>query len=82
LPNPDWIKLDTEGAEITILRGARAVLRSGTKIVCELHPYAWPEFGTSYGEFLSIVRDCGRSVHYFDESSSIEHATYGATIIS
>jgi FkbM family methyltransferase len=83
LGSPDWVKIDTEGAEINILRGAREMLQSGAKIVCELHPYAWEEFGTSYEELLTIVRDCGRQISYLDESVKIEDgAVHGAVIIS
>jgi len=80
---PRWIKLDTEGAEVSILRGAREVLKSGATIVCELHPYVWDEFGTSFEELLQIVHECGRSIKYLDESHKIEDgALYGAAIIS
>lgn len=80
---PQWVKLDTEGAEINILRGARDVLKSGTVIVCELHPYAWNEFGTTFEELLQIVRECGRSIRYLDEDLKItDGAVYGAAIIS
>lgn len=80
---PQWIKLDTEGAEINILRGARQVLKSGAVIVCELHPYVWNEFGTTFEELLQIVHECGRSIRYLDEDLKIsDGAVYGAAIIS
>ena len=79
---PQWVKLDTEGAEINILRGAHQLLRSGATIVCELHPYAWPEFGTSFAELLSIVHKCDRKIEYLDKSLVIEDgAVYGSAII-
>jgi FkbM family methyltransferase len=79
---PRWIKLDTEGAEINILRGAREVLRSDATIVCELHPYAWEEFGTSFAELLEIVRRAGKTIEYLDRSIRItDGAFYGAAII-
>ncbi len=80
---PRWIKLDTEGAEINILRGAREVLKSGAVIVCELHPYVWNEFGVDFEELLQLVRECGRTIRYLDETQKIEDgAVYGAAIIS
>ena len=80
---PKWIKLDTEGAEIAILRGAPNVLRSEAGIVCELHPYAWQEFGTSFQELLQIVWASGRTIRYLDESLRIENGpVYGAVVIS
>jgi len=82
LPAPNLIKIDPEGAEISILRGARDVLRSGAKIICELHPYAWEEFDTTYEELLDIVSECGRHIRYLDDSLKIKDgAFYGATII-
>jgi len=83
LPHPKWIKLDTEGAEISILRGAHGVLKSNAFVVCELHPYAWPGFGTTYDELLKIVHECGRAIRYLDPALKIEDgAVYGATLIS
>jgi FkbM family methyltransferase len=83
LPTPDLIKLDIEGAEINALRGAMNVLRSTPLIVCELHPYAWNEFGTSFEDLNRLVRDAGRAVRYLDESRRIEDGpTYGAVLIS
>jgi FkbM family methyltransferase len=78
-----WVKLDTEGAEINILRGAEKFLQSEATIVCELHPYAWPEFKTSYDELLSIVRDCNKQISYLEPSLKIEDGpVHGAVIIS
>ncbi|MGH9872393.1 MAG: FkbM family methyltransferase [Pyrinomonadaceae bacterium] len=79
---PRFVKLDTEGAEINILRGARELLQSDTTIVCELHPYAWDEFGTSFEELLQIVSRSDKSIHYLEPSLRIEAgAFYGAAII-
>ena len=83
LSAPDYIKLDIEGAEINALRGAPNTLRSGAVILCELHPYAWPEFGTSFDDLLRIVHDSGRKVRYLDDARRIEQGpSYGAVIIS
>lgn len=80
---PDWIKLDTEGAEINILKGAQEVLRSKAIIACELHPYAWEEFGTNYSDLLSIIKQFGRKILYLDESLKLEDGPhYGTVIIS
>lgn len=80
---PDFIKVDIEGAEVNALRGAQSLLRSPTVIVCELHPYAWAEFGTSFDELLRIVHDNGRSASYLDQSRKIDDGpVYGAILIS
>lgn len=83
LPTPDYIKLDVEGAEINVLRGAGEVLASKTLILCELHPYAWSEFGTGFDDLLGIVEQSGRTVAYLDEQRRIEDGpAYGAVLIS
>lgn len=82
LASPNFVKLDTEGAEINILRGASILLQSDVTIVCELHPYAWVEFGTSFDELLKIVRDSGKTIEYLDPLFRIEEGSfYGAVII-
>ena len=68
---PQWIKLDTEGAEINILRDTRRVLMSGAVIVCELHPYVWDEFGTTFEELPQTIHECGRSIRYLDNDLKI-----------
>jgi FkbM family methyltransferase len=79
---PRWIKLDTEGAEINILKGASEVLKSGVTIICELHPYAWEEFGTSFDELLRLVIGAGKTIEYLDSSMRIQDgAFYGSVII-
>lgn len=83
LPMPDVIKLDVEGAEINALRGAGEVLSSKVTILCELHPYAWPEFRTSFDDLLRVIADHGRSIRYLDDDLRIENGPmYGAVVIS
>lgn len=83
LPLPNVIKIDVEGAEYRVLRGAGDVLRSNALILCELHPYAWQELGTSFDDILRLVNDAGRSIKYLDESLRIEDGPrYGAVVIS
>lgn len=79
----DWVKIDTEGAEINILRAARDLLRSRAVIVCELHPYAWQELGTSFEELLGLIKDSGRNIRYLDETQKIENGPiHGCVTIS
>ena len=47
---PDLIKVDVEGVELAVLRGARrtiAAYRSRLALFVELHPSVWPRLGTS-----------------------------------
>jgi FkbM family methyltransferase len=79
---PNLVKIDTEGAEIKVLRGATDTLRGAVRFVCELHPYAWDAFGTSYSELLDIVRAGGKSIRYLDTERRIEDGpVYGAVVI-
>ncbi len=59
---PAWAKIDTEGAEIRILKGAKQLLASRARIICELHPYAWAEFENTYDELKDVVEAAGRKM--------------------
>jgi FkbM family methyltransferase len=78
---PQWVKLDTEGAEINILRGAQKLLNSKATIVCELHPYTWDEFETSYEELVTLIKASDRKMNYLDEQYRIEDGPRHATVI-
>jgi FkbM family methyltransferase len=81
-PPPSYLKLDVEGAEIHVLRGAVNILRSQTTILCELHPYAWNEFGVSFDDLLRLVRETGRTIRYLDATRRTEDGpSYGAVVI-
>jgi FkbM family methyltransferase len=80
---PQWIKIDTEGAEIRILRAATKTLRCVRGVLCELHPYAWPEFGSTFDELLSVVGESGRSIRYLDPDCEIaDGPMYGTVVIA
>jgi FkbM family methyltransferase len=79
---PDWIKIDTEGAEILILKGAPETLRSVRGILCELHPYVWDEFGSTFDELLALVEESGRTIRYLDPAHDIaDGPVYGTVVI-
>jgi FkbM family methyltransferase len=78
LPEPSFVKIDTEGAEIRVLQGARNALASQAAILCELHPYAWPQFGNSLQELKDLLAAYGRHMRYLDQESEIgDDASYG-----
>ncbi|MFZ0608438.1 MAG: FkbM family methyltransferase [Xanthobacteraceae bacterium] len=82
LPEPRVVKIDTEGAEIRILQGAHTLLASGAAILCELHPYAWPQFGNSFIELKELVARYGRRMRYLDEASEVaDDAHYGIVML-
>jgi FkbM family methyltransferase len=82
LPEPAWVKIDAEGAEIRILKGARKVLAGGANVICELHPYAWPELGSTLAELKELAAASGRRIRYLDQDGEIgEQAEYGSVLL-
>jgi FkbM family methyltransferase len=82
LPDPRWVKIDTEGAEIRILKGAPRLLASGANIVCELHPYAWAEFGNSLGELQRLAAESSRRIRYIDQDTEVgDDVRYGTVVL-
>ena len=79
---PDCVKIDVEGAEIRVLKGAKRLLESDAKIVCELHPYAWRDFGNSFSDLQFIAFAAGRRIRYLDQQHEItEPVKYGTVVL-
>lgn len=79
---PQWVKIDTEGAEIAILRGARKLLASDAHFLVELHPYAWPEFGVTFEDLQALVAESGRRMRYLDHDEPLtKDPIYGIVIL-
>lgn len=82
VPDPRWVKIDAEGAEIRILKGAKRVLSSNAAIVCELHPYAWPEFGSTLFDLKELAAASRRRIRYLDREAEIGScAEYGTVVL-
>jgi FkbM family methyltransferase len=82
LPTPRWVKIDTEGAEIRVLKGAGRLLASDAGILCELHPYAWPEFGNTYEELIHLAAASRRRIRYLDQQRGIgDEVKYGVVVL-
>jgi FkbM family methyltransferase len=59
---PDWIRMDVQGQEFEVLRGARELLRAARgrlRIVAEMHPEQWPDYGISPSEAGARFADLG-----------------------
>jgi FkbM family methyltransferase len=80
---PRWVKIDTEGAEIRILKGAPKLLAGPANILCELHPYAWEEFGNSFEELQAAASQSGRRIRFIDEDAEMAAADvrYGTVLV-
>jgi FkbM family methyltransferase len=82
LTAPTFVKIDTEGAEIDILKGASELLKdSSIKFICELHPFAWEDFGVRYSEFTSILETYGRTITLLDDRKSVDDLPYYGTVL-
>jgi len=81
IPTPTWVKIDAEGAEIRILQGGASLLRGPTRITCELHPYAWEEFGNKFAELKHLVSSSGRRMRYLGSEREVTEPEYGILLI-
>ncbi|MEM8552583.1 MAG: FkbM family methyltransferase, partial [Pseudomonadota bacterium] len=58
---PNVMKVDVEGFELEVLRGAEGILRSGPALFVELHE-SMADFGASPRDVLTILFDHGYTV--------------------
>ena len=64
------------------MKRTKRILSSNAGIVCELHPYAWPEFGNTLTELKDMAAASGRRIRYLDQDSEIgEEAEYGTVLL-
>lgn len=82
IPSPDYVKIDTEGAEIDILRGGSALL-SNPKVnfICELHPFAWDAFGVTYAEFVNLLQKHNRTITLLDDRKKGSDLPFYGTVL-
>ena len=62
---PNFIKIDVEGFELAVLRGARQIIQSADKdlaLFVELHPGLWPKLGWSRQDLENELAEQGLQV--------------------
>lgn len=65
---PDVLKIDVEGAELLVLRGARALLlRKPIVILCEIHPLQMQNCRSSVRELELFLAEVGYRLERLDE---------------
>jgi FkbM family methyltransferase len=77
---PDLVKIDVEGAEHEVLKGAEALLRRGPTLLIEVHRFALPSFNSSPESLLEYLAGFGYTETRVSEMKSHQgdyfHALY------
>ena len=68
---PTMLKIDVEGFEVEVLRGAARILETRPKLAIELHAPALPTFGNSVEELFALY-DFSRAHTHIDTGDAIE----------
>jgi FkbM family methyltransferase len=80
---PRVFKIDTEGAELMVLRGAREAIRaSGPDLVCfvELHPSRWSSFGYSREDLQGELSRQGLTLEAVPADVDVWHTDSGLPV--
>ena len=80
---PAWIKVDTEGWELPVLRGAEKLFSADKTIrfLVEMHPYAWQSAGYDAALFRGFCAEHSLRVEPLSNQSDA-FADYGQVLIS
>jgi FkbM family methyltransferase len=73
---PDFIKIDTQGSEIDILKGATACLKSSKIILLECPVYPYNKNAPSMEEYLTFMREAG----FFPACAVESHILHGVFV--
>lgn len=72
----DFIKMDVDGNECRVLRGALSTLRKHRpEMILELVPYGLAERGDSTGEFVDILKSLGYRLTNLSDGKLLPHAS-------
>jgi len=68
----DWVKIDVDGNEMTVLQGAADTLKQlQPSLIMELSPYACREAGHSFEELVKLVRNFGYDLYDLENGSTL-----------
>lgn len=75
-PPPTIIKLDVDGFELRVLRGARKCLsQNHPRLWVEVHPQFLSRQGSSADAVLNFLREAGYAISFFDDFNSPDSRT-------
>jgi FkbM family methyltransferase len=76
-PRVDFVKIDVQGAEASVLRGLVQTLarRPSPGILCELAPWLIREAGATPEECFALLRDAGLAPHRLRPDGTVEPVT-------
>lgn len=80
----DILKIDVEGFEENVLKGASGLLRARARdpriIYIEVHPFAWAQFGTTSETLLTFLADHGCSIEDLSGTALAHVERYGEIV--
>ncbi len=71
LAPPDLLKLDVQGYELEVLRGAETCLRSARAVLCEVSFREYYAGQPLFADVLSFLRERGFSLHALGENTAL-----------
>ena len=78
LIRPIFLKIDTQGAEVTVLRGARETLKSVDLLVVEFSPYHLARMGFDVTDFIKEIEGWSYGmILSFDKTTAADAADIG-----
>jgi FkbM family methyltransferase len=86
LPRIAFIKIDVEGAELFVLRGAKKLLeRDRPTILFECSPSGPPAFGYGPGDLFDLLTECDYDIYlpkdFLDGGAPIERSRFEAALV-